>query len=171
MAQFTLTGSVENLLQVRKPKIATLGGLDANVVVNENTVVVEQVVKNVLEPLFSVEMIRVTENEIPRRLGTEDKVVLIRNDYCRTVVFKFREVWWRLSLFAPVLPVINHRVCGWRAVLWVKFTSLVVIQSFLNLASSEPAPETEFEDRLWLVAFHEVGDEVSVAKINLYRIH
>ena len=88
MTQVTFTGSVENLLQVWKPKLAALGSLYTNIVINEDTVVVEQFVKDVFEPLFGVEVIRVTENEIPRRLGVEHKVVLVRNDYCRTVVFK-----------------------------------------------------------------------------------
>jgi hypothetical protein len=80
VAQVSLLGLVQNLLEVREPELAILGRLDTHVVIDQDPVVVEEIVEHVLEPFFGIEMVRVTEDEVPFGFGTKHKVVLVRND-------------------------------------------------------------------------------------------
>lgn len=169
VTHLTLTRTQQNLSQIWKPETTIGGWLEQNVMVNQDTILVQQIVKHVVKPLFGVEMVRVAKDEVPLLLCSKDEIVLRGLDDIHPPIRKLLELRGRPPV--PVQPVVNQGVlCRW-AILGLCLTLLIVIERLHNLFGCKSTAKSELKHILGLVALDERRNQVTVTNIDLNRIH
>jgi hypothetical protein len=139
--------------------------------IDQNSVLIEKVIKHMITPLFRVEVVSVAENKIPSILCSENKRVFGRFYYSCPRRPKLGNVRRSLALLAPVKPVIYKSILGAGTIGRIQGAGLIRVKGRENFTRREPTPKPKFEDGLGFVGPNKTCDEFAMTKIYLNRIH